>query len=73
MTAAFTGRVLGQTPRMKGDTPWMDSALLAAAGVETVVFGPTGAGAHETVEWVDVGSVVRCAEILAHTAAAYCG
>ena len=71
--AGAAGRVLGQTPRMKGDTPWMDSALLAAAGVETVVFGPTGAGAHETVEWVDVGSVVRCAEILAHTAAAYCG
>ena len=65
--------VLGTTPRMMGDTPWMDSALLAAAGVETVVFGPIGSGAHAMVEWVDVDSVVRCAEILARTAVAYCG
>ena len=35
----------------------MDSALLQAAGVETVVFGATGAGAHAEVEWVDLESV----------------
>ena len=37
--------VLGQAPALVGQTPWMDSALLAAAGVETVVIGPGGAGA----------------------------
>jgi len=37
-----------------GDTPWMDSAILAAAGVETVVCGPAGAGAHAAEEWVDL-------------------
>jgi len=26
-----------------GDTPWMDAALLQAAGIETVVLGPGGA------------------------------
>lgn len=71
--AASTRSVLGAEARMVGDTPWMDSALLAAAGVETVVFGPTGAGAHAAVEWVDVESVIRCAEVLADTAVAYCG
>ncbi len=65
-------RVLGRTPRMLGDTPWMDSALLAAAGVETVVFGPTGAGAHAAVEWVDVESVFQTADVLAATARHYC-
>ena len=70
--AGSAAEVLGATPRMMGDTPWMDSALLAAAGVETVVFGPTGAGAHAMTEWVDVDSVVRCAEVLARTAVAYC-
>ena len=65
-------RVLGRTPRMLGDTPWMDSALLAAAGVETVVFGPAGAGAHAAVEWVDVESVFQTADVLAATARHYC-
>jgi acetylornithine deacetylase len=65
-------RVLGRTPRMVGDTPWMDSAMLAAAGVETVVIGPAGAGSHSHEEWVEVESVVRLAEILAETARSYC-
>jgi acetylornithine deacetylase len=56
-----------------GDTPWMDAALLHAAGVETVVCGAGGAGAHADVEWVDVESVVTLAEILAEAAADYCG
>ncbi|MFN0178609.1 MAG: ArgE/DapE family deacylase [Gemmatimonadales bacterium] len=64
---------LGHRPRMVGDTPWMDSALLAAAGIETVVFGPSGAGAHAAVEWVDVESVHQTAAVLAETAVRYCG
>jgi acetylornithine deacetylase len=50
----------------------MDSALLAEAGVETVVMGPTGAGLHSAEEWVELESVVQLAEILALTAIAYC-
>jgi acetylornithine deacetylase len=64
--------VLGHAPAFVGDTPWMDAALLAEAGIETVVMGPIGAGEHSTVEWVDVDSVVKVAEILARTAVAYC-
>jgi acetylornithine deacetylase len=56
-----------------GDTPWMDAALLQAAGIETVVFGPAGGGAHAAVEWVELESVVQVAEILARTAMDYCG
>jgi acetylornithine deacetylase len=63
--------VLGRRPAMVGQMPWLDSALLAAAGVETVVIGPAGAGAHAHEEWVDVESVARLAEILARTALAY--
>ena len=55
-------------PAHIGDTPWMDAALLQAAGVETVVCGPAGAGAHADVEWVDVESVIQLAEILAEAA-----
>ncbi len=64
--------VLGRVPAFVGDSPWMDSALLAAAGVETVVMGPRGAGEHSAVEWVEIESVVRMAEILARTAVQYC-
>ena len=38
--------VLAEPPVHVGDTPWMDSALTAGAGIETVVFGPHGTGAH---------------------------
>jgi acetylornithine deacetylase len=65
-------QVLGREVRRFGDTPWMDSALLSAAGVETVVIGPAGAGAHAAEEWVDIESVERLAEILVRAALDYC-
>ena len=65
-------KVRGSAPRHIGDTPWMDAALLQAAGTETVVFGAAGAGAHSDSEWVDLESVFRLAEILAEAALEYC-
>jgi acetylornithine deacetylase len=64
--------VRGRQPAHIGDTPWMDAALLQAAGVETVVCGPAGTGAHADVEWVDLESVIQLAEILAEAARDYC-
>ncbi len=66
-------KVRGCPARHIGDTPWMDAALLQGAGVETVVCGATGAGAHADEEWVDLESVVTLAEMLAETAREYCG
>ena len=51
-------KVRGCPPAHIGDTPWMDAALLQAAGVETVVCGAGGAVAHADDEWVEVESVV---------------
>ena len=65
-------RVRGVTPARIGDTPWMDAALCQAAGIETVVFGPAGTGAHADIEWVDLASVAQVAEILVETARNYC-
>jgi acetylornithine deacetylase len=65
-------RALGGNARHVGDTPWMDAALLSAAGMETVVCGPAGAGAHADEEWVDLDSVVRLGEVLADVAREYC-
>ena len=63
---------MGAEPKIVGQTPWMDSALLANAGVETVVIGPAGAGAHSKEEWVDIASVEKLAQILGHAAVSYC-
>ena len=64
--------VLPEPPPHVGDTPWMDSALTSAAGIETVVFGPHGAGAHGAEEWVDLESVEATASVLVETARAWC-
>lgn len=64
--------ILGAEPQMVGETPWMDSAILSAAGIPTVVFGPSGTGAHAVVEWVDLESVDRCAQVLLATAREFC-
>jgi len=63
----------GKPPALIGKPFWMDSALLAAAGIESVVVGPVGAGAHAAEEWVDFKSLEDLASILVETAVAYCG
>ena len=65
-------RLLGHEVAEFGGTGWMDSALLAAAGFPTVVFGPGGAGAHAIVKWSDLTQVEQCAEILAAVAEDFC-
>jgi acetylornithine deacetylase len=65
--------VLGEEPPFIGVPFWADSALLAEAGVPTVLFGPRGEGAHAEVEWVDVTSLERCLEIYVRVAEELCG
>ncbi|HJR93873.1 MAG TPA: M20/M25/M40 family metallo-hydrolase [Gaiellaceae bacterium] len=65
-------RVLGSAPATVGVPFWADSALLASAGIPTVVFGPSGEGLHSEVEWVDVASLERCVEIYSAVAAELC-
>jgi acetylornithine deacetylase len=55
-----------------GHPAWMDSALTAQQGIPTVVFGPAGEGAHAADEWVELDSVVRCAETLLAAAERWC-
>jgi len=47
-----------------GMTYWTDAALLAAAGIPSVVIGPRGAGLHGTVEYVDLESTTACRQVL---------
>jgi len=63
----------GAPPRHLGDIGWADSGLLVEAGIPCVIFGPTGAGCHTAEEYVEVDSLVACAEIIEHTARSFCG
>jgi acetylornithine deacetylase len=59
-------------PEVVGVPFWADSALLAAAGIPTVVYGPVGEGAHAAVEWVDIASAERCAAVYAAVVRQFC-
>ena len=49
----------------------MDAALCAAVGIDTVVIGPVGEGAHAVEEWVDLESCARLAAVLARATGTY--
>jgi len=66
-------RCAGIEPEYVGQGAWYDAALLAQAGIPTVIFGPSGSGAHAVVEYVDVPSVITCAQVLAQTIVDFCG
>jgi acetylornithine deacetylase len=59
-------------PGVVGLPFWADSALTAAAGIPTLLFGPAGTGAHAAVEWVEVASLERCRTVYRDVATALC-
>jgi acetylornithine deacetylase len=65
-------RTIQNVPTFTGQSFWTDAAILAAAGIKTVLVGPKGHGLHSEEEWVDVQSVIDLAHILAETACSYC-
>ena len=67
-----TTSVLGAKPEIIGEPYWMDAALLSDVGIDTVVIGPVGAGAHALEEWVELDSVVKLTDILTKAAAQFC-
>lgn len=66
-------RVSGNSAEFTGAAGWMDSALLGAAGVPTVVHGPTGDGPHAHVEWADLASLEQYTQTLTEIAYEFCG
>lgn len=64
--------IQGEESQFLGMGGWIESALLAEAGIPTVIFGPSGEGAHASVEYVDFDSVVRTTEILIELIVDFC-
>ncbi|HTO25451.1 MAG TPA: hypothetical protein VMJ49_06080, partial [Gaiellaceae bacterium] len=53
------------------DDPFVE-LVARAAGIPTVLFGPSGEGAHAEVEWVDVGSLELVRDVVLRVAAEWC-
>ena len=60
--------VTGALPEEIGVSYWTDAAIFAEAGIPSVLYGPSGEGAHAAEEWVDLDSVLSCARVLVETA-----
>jgi acetylornithine deacetylase len=51
---------------------WTDAAVLANAGVPSVLFGPGGAGLHSSEEYVNIRDVIVCRDALTSLVQAWC-
>ncbi len=70
--AAAVSRATHHDPVFGGMSAWMDSALITAAGIPSVILGPTGDGLHGKEEWVDLASVQACEEIVVDMIRDFC-
>lgn len=55
-----------------GLNAWTDAALMQAAGIPTVLFGPLGGNLHAPDEWVSIREVAQTARIVAGAARRFC-
>jgi acetylornithine deacetylase len=60
--------VVGHAPARVGMTFWTDAAILGAAGIPSVLFGPGGSGLHSQEEYVLIEDVCRCRDVLVELA-----
>jgi acetylornithine deacetylase len=69
---AAATEVLGADPPIAGASYWADAAFIAAAGIPTVMFGPSGEGAHALEEWVSLSDTERVKDTLVAVARRVC-
>ncbi len=72
LVRSASGRVMGAPAEIAGVPFWTDAALLSAAGIPALLFGPSGSGAHAAEEWVDLASVQTCADVYLQAALDFC-
>ncbi len=62
LASSLGARGLDASPT--GMSFWTDAAILAGAGIPSVLFGPGGAGLHSIEEYVNVADVEMCRDVL---------
>ena len=72
LVRAAAAAELGAAPAVAGGSFWADSAFIAGAGIPTVLFGPSGEGAHAVEEWVSLSSTAAVARVLTDVAGRFC-
>lgn len=65
-------RILGRELQRVGAPYWMDSGLIASAGIPTVVFGVMGHGLHDPEEFVVLEEVAQLTRILCVALGEWC-
>jgi acetylornithine deacetylase len=64
----------GEAVRIAGMSAWTDAALLNAAGIPAICFGPGDMTlAHANSEWVELSEVDRACDVLTDLALTWCG
>ena len=63
---------LGARPAIEGASYWADAAFIAAAGIPTLMYGPSGEGAHALDEWVSLSDTESVARVLVDVARRVC-
>jgi acetylornithine deacetylase len=64
----------GEPVRVEGMTAWTDAALLNAAGIPAICFGPGDISlAHAAEEWVSISEIERATGVLARLATGWLG
>jgi acetylornithine deacetylase len=67
-------RNAGEATRVEGMSAWTDAALLNAAGIPAICFGPGDISlAHAAEEWVATDEIERATKVLTHFALTWCG
>lgn len=62
----------GVEPSLGGMSFWTDAAILGAAGIPSIIFGPRGAGLHSATEYVVADDVLICRDALKELARQFC-
>jgi len=70
---AATRDEISQPLEPVGLNAWADAALMQAAGIPTVMFGPLGGNYHAPDEWVSIPEVAQTARIVVGAAQRFCG
>jgi acetylornithine deacetylase len=63
---------IGVEPNFVGGSGWMDTQIIYEKGIPAVAYGPSGAGYHGAVEWVDLDTVYKAAEVQAEVIKRFC-
>jgi acetylornithine deacetylase len=72
VTALRKAMPLAMDADVVGMSFWTDAAVLGAAGIPSLLFGPGGAGLHSREEYVEIADVLRCRDGLAALARGWC-